>query len=282
MWELAAVVLFATVAAPLAKVCVITTVLLGRTSSTRRTGYADCSPGRASAALVDDRGLLARRVRGVSCGWAPVHIELGAALYALAALMLSWWPPTYTLDAEAVWDVIGSPPFAGARRSVSARIAAAPRRMGCGTCRYVTRTVPGTLCPRCGFRCRHASRTAIARTWALGFAALILYIPANTYPVLTLTSLGAGHAQHHPGRRARAAGGRHVAARGAGVLRQHRWCRWLKVIGLTILLVIDADRVPPAAARPHPAVPHHRQHRPLVDDRHLHGLHPGGAAAVRR
>jgi paraquat-inducible protein A len=32
----------------------------------------------------------------------------------------------------------------------------------------------------------------LARTWALGIAAAILYIPANYYPVLTVVQLGAG------------------------------------------------------------------------------------------
>ncbi len=30
------------------------------------------------------------------------------------------------------------------------------------------------------------------RTWALAFAALVLYVPANIYPVLTVVQLGAG------------------------------------------------------------------------------------------
>jgi paraquat-inducible protein A len=34
---------------------------------------------------------------------------------------------------------------------------------------------------------------SIRRTWAFAIAAMVLYIPANTYPVLTVVRLGAGH-----------------------------------------------------------------------------------------
>ena len=39
---------------------------------------------------------------------------------------------------------------------------------------------------------RHRKPFSIALTWALGLSALILYIPANYYPVLTVIRLGRG------------------------------------------------------------------------------------------
>jgi paraquat-inducible protein A len=65
--------------------------------------------------------------------------------------------------------------------------------MGCDTCGLVSRAAEGSQCPRCGFTLNHRKRDSIARTWALSLAALILYIPANVYPVLTVIQLGAGH-----------------------------------------------------------------------------------------
>jgi paraquat-inducible protein A len=47
-------------------------------------------------------------------------------------------------------------------------------------------------CPRCGFRLRDRKPGSLQRTWALALAALVLYIPANIYPVLTVVQLGAG------------------------------------------------------------------------------------------
>lgn len=45
-------------------------------------------------------------------------------------------------------------------------------------------------CPRCGTVLRNRIPHSVARTWALIVAALILYIPANTLPMLTTTQLG--------------------------------------------------------------------------------------------
>lgn len=45
-------------------------------------------------------------------------------------------------------------------------------------------------CPRCGDPLYPRKPNSISRTWALVIAALIFYIPANTLPIMTVTSLG--------------------------------------------------------------------------------------------
>ena len=45
-------------------------------------------------------------------------------------------------------------------------------------------------CPRCGAPVHHRKTNSIARAWALTLAAALLYIPANVFPVMTVTSLG--------------------------------------------------------------------------------------------
>ena len=45
-------------------------------------------------------------------------------------------------------------------------------------------------CPRCGASIRPRKAKSIERTWALLIAAMILYIPANTLPIMTVTQLG--------------------------------------------------------------------------------------------
>jgi len=45
-------------------------------------------------------------------------------------------------------------------------------------------------CPRCGAHLHHRKPSSITRTWALLFAALIFYIPANLMPVTITTFLG--------------------------------------------------------------------------------------------
>ena len=45
-------------------------------------------------------------------------------------------------------------------------------------------------CPRCGAPIHRRKTNSIARTWALTLTAAMLYIPANVFPVMTVTSLG--------------------------------------------------------------------------------------------
>ena len=45
------------------------------------------------------------------------------------------------------------------------------------------------LCPRCGSLLRRRKPDSIARTWAFLIAALALYIPANTLPIMETASL---------------------------------------------------------------------------------------------
>ena len=193
MWELSAVVLFTTFAAPLGKVLAMIAVLLGvqlrHPSSGLRSLFAWVQ--RLSHWSMIEVYLLAVFVAYVRLG-ALAHIELGPALYALAALMLTMVAADASLDAEAVWEALDLRQVRAARPVRRGWAPGTPRRLGCDTCHFVTRTVPGEPCPRCGFPLRARKPNSIARTWALGIAALILYIPANVYPVLTFTELGAG------------------------------------------------------------------------------------------
>ena len=45
-------------------------------------------------------------------------------------------------------------------------------------------------CPRCGARVHARKANSLARTWALVITAVILYVPANLFPVMKVTSLG--------------------------------------------------------------------------------------------
>ncbi|MFK7896005.1 MAG: paraquat-inducible protein A [Myxococcota bacterium] len=45
-------------------------------------------------------------------------------------------------------------------------------------------------CPRCGASVHRRKPNSISRTWAFLMAAIICYIPANLYPIMTSTSLG--------------------------------------------------------------------------------------------
>jgi len=77
---------------------------------------------------------------------------------------------------------------------VSAAAWAGPRA-GCRDCELVVRlpsdAEPGLArCPRCGARIHRRKLNSVGRTWALVLAAVIFYVPANVFPVMTVTSLG--------------------------------------------------------------------------------------------
>ena len=64
----------------------------------------------------------------------------------------------------------------------------------CHDCGLLTR-VPrggahGMHCPRCGAALHLRKPRSLERTWALVIAAAICYLPANLFPVMTVTSLG--------------------------------------------------------------------------------------------
>jgi paraquat-inducible protein A len=192
-WELSIVVLFTTVAAPLARVLAMTAVLLGvqlrRPHPLLRHLFAWVQRLRPWSMI--EVYLLAVFVAYVRLG-ALARIELGPALYALAALMLTMVAADVMLDAETVWDALDLRRMQNVRPVRSGWQPGSPRRLGCDTCHFVTRTLPGEPCPRCGVPLGWRKPNSIVRTWAFGIAALILYIPANTYPVLTFVELGAG------------------------------------------------------------------------------------------
>jgi len=61
----------------------------------------------------------------------------------------------------------------------------------CHACGRLNRPVAGhrTACSRCGAALHRRKPESVARTWAYAIAALILYIPANTLPVMETGSL---------------------------------------------------------------------------------------------
>lgn len=60
----------------------------------------------------------------------------------------------------------------------------------CPTCALVSRSSVGDPhCPRCGTALHFRQPGSIARTWALVVAAMAAYVPANTLPIMSTSSL---------------------------------------------------------------------------------------------
>ena len=67
--------------------------------------------------------------------------------------------------------------------------------VSCPTCRLLCRAPEidkrfRAACPRCGDTLQARKPNSIARTWALLLAAYVLYIPANVFPIMKVTSMG--------------------------------------------------------------------------------------------
>jgi paraquat-inducible protein A len=187
MGELAAVIIFVTVLAPLVRLVGTLYVLI---RLHERTPPRHLCTVFAWAERLRPWSMLDVFVFGVFVAYVKlgdlVTIGLATGVYALLALtfVLIWMDSA--LDREAVWERLyrgalcgGSPDLAGA--------------IGCEICGLVSEPrLDDPRCPRCDSALHERKPNSVARTWALIIAAAVLYIPANYYPVLSVVQLGAG------------------------------------------------------------------------------------------
>jgi len=122
---------------------------------------------------------------------ALARIELGIAVYSFVALIVVMIAAEAALDPRKVWQRLGP------QAAVPLPLAANAPLLSCHACHQIAR--PRALgrhgelaCPRCGALLHRRKPNSLARTWALVLAAVILYIPANLLPVMTVTSFGKG------------------------------------------------------------------------------------------
>ena len=186
-WELGMIVGITAIAAPGAKIGVMLFVLLGlRTENPPAIlphlfkWYRRIGPW----AMVEVF-LLGVFVAFTRLG-AIATVSTGIALYAVAALMLTMVASDYLLDADGVWEAMEArglvpPPQPGAGELIA-----------CHACARVSRAEDGARCTRCRSRLHPRLPGSVTNTWALLSAAALLYIPANLFPVMTVTRLGKG------------------------------------------------------------------------------------------
>lgn len=119
----------------------------------------------------------------------------GVAFYAFIGLLVVSAAAAASFDPAALWPRMGPAMDGAAVRSGSAS-AAAMGYAACHTCELlVSRPAAGVhwACPRCGSSV-HGMRLpeSISRTWAMLGAAILLLVPANVYPVMTVIRFGQG------------------------------------------------------------------------------------------
>lgn len=111
----------------------------------------------------------------------------GTSLYAFAGLLLCYSAARASFDPRVLWSV-----------SPHAQMDAASLRPGeallnCHTCGLLRPVRDGYhRCPRCSTPVHQRIPDSIDRTWALVFSAAVLLIPANVYPVMTVSRFGKG------------------------------------------------------------------------------------------
>ncbi|MFH2091808.1 MAG: paraquat-inducible protein A [Pseudomonadota bacterium] len=113
----------------------------------------------------------------------------GIALYSFIGLMLALTAAQVCLDPRVIWLPAGSVPLKG-----YAGITAIEQDLiSCHTCSLLVPKTNGKgVCPRCETALHSRKINSLARTWALIFAAFVLFFPANLYPVMTVIQFGNG------------------------------------------------------------------------------------------
>jgi paraquat-inducible protein A len=189
MWPLAAVVAATTIAAPLLKLGALSYVLIGlRMPRPPRhlllvyRWLAKLGPWAMIEVYL--LGVFVAYVKLIDIA----TIEVGVAVYALATLILVMVAIDTVLSDAVVWTEI--------ERRGLVEVPAAARDQPLVRCEICSLVAPseehGARCPRCGARRHFRKPESLARTLALVLTAVILYIPANVFPVITVISFGSG------------------------------------------------------------------------------------------
>ncbi len=180
---LAILVLGTIVLAPLVRLLLTILVLGGARASSRPTVLARLARWRGQLApwAMIEVFLLGVFVAYTRLGdIAPV--TLGLAAFALGALVMAKVASQALLDEHVLWEEIGPP----------APLRAEPRAIACETCGFLTSRPEGAPCPRCSATLHRRRPGSIQQSWAFLIAAVMLYIPANVFPVMTIIRLGHG------------------------------------------------------------------------------------------
>ncbi|WP_170919493.1 paraquat-inducible protein A [Halomonas sp. BC2] len=118
------------------------------------------------------------------------QIELGISFWAFCVFAILLLMTTQSIDADWMWFSLEGEPLAP-EGTLTGATAASQQVTGCPTCGLVNRfDKDHRRCIRCHEKLHTRLPHSLQRTWALLFAAAIMYIPANVYPIMTTTSLG--------------------------------------------------------------------------------------------
>jgi paraquat-inducible protein A len=194
LWQLAIIVVLFVIVFPLAKILLNLTVLLSL--------HLD-RPHRHMARLfrlvetLRPWAMTEVFLLGVLVAYAKLldiaDIEIGPSMIAFVLLIIAVAAADAAFHPVDVWSYV--------KRVEPAPLSLLDRTglVSCHACQLVCR-VPSharghefdSRCPRCGALVHRRKPNSLSRSWALAIAAMILYIPANMYPVMTVISFGKG------------------------------------------------------------------------------------------
>jgi paraquat-inducible protein A len=124
-----------------------------------------------------------------------VDVQLGASFWAYCVFALLLLMTTRSVDIDWLWYRLAGEPETPEDIRCGMN-AAAQQVTGCPTCGLINHLSPHhpSSCIRCGTVLHARKPHSLQYTWALLLTAMILYIPANAYPMMITTSLGQSHA----------------------------------------------------------------------------------------
>jgi len=111
----------------------------------------------------------------------------GLSLAAFTALLIVYAMARSSFDSETLWQRIET--LRGYDYGLQ-DIESDKPLLHCHICDGLQHE--GHQCQRCGAGIHHRIENSVQQTWALLFAAVLMLIPANIYPVMTIKKLGKG------------------------------------------------------------------------------------------
>ena len=117
------------------------------------------------------------------------EVELGLSFWTLCGYALLLLFTSQSVDRDWLWQALDSKSIAPTRGQLG-QAAAAQGLTGCNTCGLVNLISKGGRCERCDEPLHPYHGVNTHTTLALLSAAMLMFLPANLYPIMITTSLG--------------------------------------------------------------------------------------------
>lgn len=123
-------------------------------------------------------------------------VAFGPSFFAFCGFVILLTRTTASVNYDALWLTLGRQTQASLQHVECGRTATEQNLVSCHCCDQLLHlpSLVNNRCPRCDTRIPTRRRPSLQWTWALLITAAILYIPANTYPIMETVSMGESQA----------------------------------------------------------------------------------------